>query len=126
MPFVIIADDSMFQRFNLAKLARQLGFTVIEAANGRQCLDLALEHPPDLIVLDLNMPVLGGLDVLAELKEAGLAVPVIVITADIQESTASRCLDLGAHSVIIKPFNEEQVRAVFLRLGGQGQTVCAP
>lgn len=115
MSSILIADDSMFQRFMLRKIAASLGHEVREAADGRQLLDMAEASPPDLVLMDLNMPELSGVQVLEALKAKGAALKAVVITADIQHTTRARCLELGAAEVLNKPLDEETIRAVIAR-----------
>ena len=116
MPKLLIADDSMFQRFNLAKLAREEGFTVLEAKDGRETLDLAETESPDAVLLDLNMPDMNGIEVLDILAGRGDALRVLVVTADIQDTTRNRCLELGVAGFLNKPVDEallrEELRAI--------------
>jgi len=114
VPLLVIADDSMFQRFNSAKIAGSEGFDVLEAANGKQCLDLVETHEPVGMLLDLNMPLLKGVEVLERIRELAIPVKVAVVTADIQETTKRRVLELGAERVLYKPVDENELRA-FLR-----------
>lgn len=109
MPKVLIADDSMFQRFSLTKVVKGLGYEVIEAKNGRECLDAMAAHAPDVVLLDLNMPVLTGFDVLEALQAQKSTVPVVVISADIQESSKERCLKMGARNILSKPFSDQKL-----------------
>jgi len=110
MPTVLIADDSMFQRFQAAKTAREAGFDVLEARDGSECLRLAREHRPAALLLDLNMPDPGGLAVMEQLSRELPDIPVVVVTADIQETTRSRCLELGARTFLNKPVDAEALR----------------
>lgn len=116
MPKVIIADDSMFQRFSLIKMVKNLNFEIVEAKNGQECLDAIAEHAPDVVLLDLNMPVLSGFDVLERLHAQGASVPVIVISADIQESSKERCLQMGARAILSKPFPEQKLTEMLTQL----------
>ncbi len=118
MPKVIIADDSMFQRFTLHKLVKNAGFDVVEAKNGQECLDAVGREQPDLVLLDLNMPVRNGFDILETLQAQGSTVPVIVISADIQESSKQRCLALGAKAVLGKPVQEQPLIDMLRELTG--------
>lgn len=116
MPIALIADDSMFQRMVLAKIAKAEGFDVLEAKNGQECLDLLRAKKPDIALLDINMPVLSGMDVLEAVQDEGLAACIVVISADIQDTTRQRCLGYGVRCMLNKPPQEdalrEQLRAV--------------
>ncbi len=118
MPTLLIADDSMFQRFIQAKVAREAGFTVVEAKDGIQCLQLAGSCQPDLLLLDLNMPGMGGLDVLKSLRQEGSPLKVLVLTADIQDTTRKLCEDLGVTGFINKPVSEDVLRERLLTAVG--------
>jgi len=112
MPTLLIADDSIFQRMILGRMAKSLGYDVLEASDGNQCLELLREHGPDAVLLDLNMPGLHGLDVLKAMREDGLTQPVVVISADIQETTRQRCMALGAKDILYKPFDQQTLHQV--------------
>lgn len=111
MPTILIADDSLFQRMMLGKAAKAEGFDTQEARNGRECLELIRESRPDAVVLDLNMPEVDGMGVMTALREEGITLPILVLTADIQTSTQQRCLALGAVAVLNKPVDEDTLRA---------------
>lgn len=100
---VLIVDDSWLIRKVVGGVLRQAGHEVREGENGRQCLDLVEAERPDLIFLDLLMPEMGGLDVLADLRARDCRLPVVVLTADIQESTHQQCRELGVGLILQKP-----------------------
>ena len=116
MTTILIVDDSGFQRKMIKKALAPLEFTTIEASNGKDALDLLSKEKPDCITLDLGLPDLTGFDLLAEFKKVGLSSPVIVLTADIQSSSKSMCLDLGAKAVLSKPLNGEELRQTITAL----------
>ena len=116
MPMLIVADDSMFQRFQSAKTAKEAGFEVLEAKDGAECLRLVRENRPDVLLLDLNMPDPGGVAVLEALAAEAADVRVCVVTADIQETTKSRCLELGARAFLNKPVDHEALRLILADL----------
>ncbi len=118
MPTILIADDSMFQRFMHTKTAKGLGLEVMEAKDGRECLELLRSARPDLLLLDLNMPGLSGMEVLQALKQEAIPVQVLVITADIQDTTRKRCIELGVSGFVTKPVDEEQLKAQLAALAG--------
>lgn len=118
MATLLIADDSMFQRFMHAKIAKAHGFEVIEAKDGSECLKMVRANSPDVLLLDLNMPGESGLDVLSAIREENLAPKVLVITADIQDTTRKRCEELGVHGFVNKPVDEEQLGELLASLRG--------
>ena len=107
---LLIADDSMFQRFQAAKTAKEAGFEVFEAKDGEECLRLARERHPAAVLLDLNMPDPGGIAVLEVLSRELPAIRVCVVTADIQETTRTRCMELGACVFLNKPVDQDVLR----------------
>jgi CheY-like chemotaxis protein len=110
MPTILIADDSMYQLYVLGNLAKQVGYEVLQARSGKNCLELVRTHAPDLILLDLNMPDGNGIEVLETLKGEAFKGRIFVISADIQETTRAQCLSLGAADILHKPVKEEVLR----------------
>lgn len=118
MASIIVADDSMFQRFLLSKAVQSLGHTVIEAKNGNECLELARQNKAELLLLDLNMPGMSGLEVLQAIHDETIPLKTIVITADIQNTTRQRCAELGVTDFLNKPVDENQVTGKLTELLG--------
>lgn len=110
MALILVVDDSAYARKRLCDVIRSEGHEVIEAADGNKGLQLITSRKPDCIFLDIIIPEFDGVKILETLKEQGIASPVVVITADIQESTRARCLELGAISVMNKPVKEKNLR----------------
>ena len=106
MPRLLIVDDSATSRAIATGLIGP-AYVVVEASSGRQALDLVESGGVDLILLDLLMPGMTGLEVLEELKASRCSIPVVVATADIQESTRTRVIALGAFEMVNKPFRKE-------------------
>lgn len=103
MARVMIIDDSDVLRRVLREILRQAGHDALEARDGEEGLSMIELHRPDCVLLDLSMPRRGGLEVLQALHEAQSRVPVIVLTAGVEEPTRQRCLRLGAREVLLKP-----------------------
>ena len=116
MSTILIADDSLFQRFMHSKVAGGMGFDVIEAKDGGECLELARSAKPDVLLLDLNMPGVSGMEVLKALSGENLPIKILVITADIQDTTRSRCEELGVRGFVTKPVDEEKLKAALAAL----------
>lgn len=121
MPFVLlVVDDSKSSRQVNIALARDLfGARVvcIEAASGEAALQMLDRQQVDLVLLDLTMPGISGYDVLAELRKRHLAVPVIVVSADIQRLAKERVAALGAIGFIEKPVTRQALHAMLTTLG---------
>ncbi|MFB2977159.1 response regulator [Microseira sp. BLCC-F43] len=103
MALVLITDDAAFSRRMIRKAVEEGGHKVIEAANGRECLDMLTANSPDCIISDLLMPEMDGYGLLKSLREQGAKVPVIVLSADIQDSARQQCESLGAFMMLKKP-----------------------
>ncbi len=88
------------------------GYETDEAADGLAGLAKFKERQPDLILSDLLMPRMGGLELLEALSGEGATVPVIIITSNKQKTVRERCLSLGAVAVIHKPPDEQQLLAL--------------
>lgn len=117
---ILIVDDDARIRSLLAWRLEADGWQVHEAADGPAAIRLVDELSPDFVLLDLNLPGLGGLDVLARIREAG-DLPVIVLTARAGEADRVVGLDLGADDYVVKPFSPAEVAArvrAVLRRGG--------
>jgi DNA-binding response OmpR family regulator len=105
---VLVVDDSRTMRLSMVGALKDLGFyNIKEAKNGRQALELARSESFDLMLLDMEMPEMNGMEVLLALKNepklSGL--PVIVISAADQVETAVKCIEAGAEDYLPKPFN---------------------
>lgn len=108
MALVLIVEDAALLRKLIQKILKAEGYSTIEAKNGLEGLEMISTHNPDCVILDLLMPEMEGREVLREMRDRGLQIPTIVMTADIQESTRAECLALGAVAVLNKlPKGEE-------------------
>ncbi|HBB31413.1 MAG TPA: response regulator [Cyanobacteria bacterium UBA8803] len=103
MALVLITDDAAFSRRMIRKAVQEGGHEVLEAGNGRECLEMVAMHPPDCIISDLLMPEMDGFGLLQALRDKGSKIPVIVLSADIQDSARQQCEDLGAFMMLKKP-----------------------
>ena len=107
---VLIADDTMFMRTTLKKVLSDAGFDVIgEAENGQVAVARYQELRPDVVMLDITMPVMDGLTALQEIKNADPDASVIMCTALGQERVMMQALECGAKDYILKPFKPEKV-----------------
>src|SRR5579871_1212025 len=106
---ILIVDDERLVRWSLRQKCEEWGYHVLEAEGGEPGLRLAQRETPDLILLDVRMPDLTGLEVLDQLKKAGEAPPVIMITADPQLDDIKTALKLGAYDFVGKPLDFDEL-----------------
>jgi len=109
MATVLVVDDSGMSRRALRKILDSAGHQVIEAEDGISALERYFLEKPDLVLLDLTMTGMYGLDVLSKLREMDVNAKVIVASADIQSSTRGLVDAGGAQAFINKPFAVDQV-----------------
>lgn len=121
-PRILVVEDEK----NLARLVRgyleNAGYEVLQAYTGREALFMARQERPDLILLDLGLPEMDGLDVAQTLRRDS-QVPIIILTARVEESDRILGLELGADDYVTKPFSPRElvarVRAVLRRTQGE-------
>ncbi len=118
---VLIVDDSSVMRKIVERSLRQAGLDSLlayEASNGADALETLKSKPVDLILTDINMPSMDGLEFLRQLRSQDLApgVPVVMITTEASLDRAKQALAAGAQYFIPKPFSIEQIRARVLPL----------
>jgi two-component system response regulator (stage 0 sporulation protein F) len=104
---ILVVDDSSTARLHICSILESMGYVTRQAPNGKAALELITEEKPDMIVLDLLMPEMDGTATLKVLKASKLAIPVIIISADIQEDVKEECFNLGASAFINKPFKPQ-------------------
>ncbi|CCG03194.1 ANTAR domain-containing response regulator [Blastococcus saxobsidens] len=106
---VLIAEDEALIRLDLKEMLEEEGYTVVaEVGDGQQAIDRAEELRPDLVILDIQMPVLDGLSAAERIASARIA-PVIVLTAFSQRELVERARDAGAMAYLVKPFSKNDL-----------------
>ncbi|MFD7612560.1 ANTAR domain-containing response regulator [Streptomyces sp. NPDC059828] len=106
---VVIAEDEALIRLDLKEMLEEEGYTVVgEAGDGQTAVDLAREHRPDLVILDVKMPVLDGISAAEVIAEESIA-PVLMLTAFSQRELVERARDAGAMAYLVKPFSKSDV-----------------
>jgi two-component system chemotaxis response regulator CheY len=109
---ILIVDDSALSRRTLRRILESAGYVVVEADEGLSALEVYFLEKPNLVLLDLVMKGMYGLDVLTKLREIDADAPVVIASADIQSSTRKMVDDAGARGFINKPFVSEEVLSV--------------
>jgi DNA-binding NarL/FixJ family response regulator len=106
----LIVDDEAHVRVLIRVLLKQLGVEMVwEAADGSAAIEQAQAHKPDVILLDINLPQVGGLEVLAKLKAAHPAIPVIVVSSQSTMKTVMQARELGAETYVLKHAPKSEV-----------------
>ena len=108
---ILIVDDDSRITDLLRRILAYEGYSVAIAASGSEALNRSLERPPDLIVLDIMMPGLDGLEVAQRLREAGDNVPILMLTARDTVADRVKGLETGADDYLVKPFAPEELVA---------------
>ena len=115
MPHVLIVDDELNIRRVLAAMLAREGYEVTAAADGEQAVAVLQKTPVHVVVTDLVMPRLGGMELLARVGAEFPDVPVIVITAHGTVDSAVHALKAGAFDYITKPFEQEELKKVIAK-----------
>ena len=113
MTTILVVEDDQDIRFLLSETVSDLGYDVLEAADGGTGFRRALEEHPDVILLDVMMPVMDGFQVLAKLKEHAEThhMPVIMVSARGQEQDIMRAIRGGAWGYVIKPWDPDDLES---------------
>ena len=119
---ILIVDDSALSRRTLRRICETAGYEVVEANDGMTALEVYFLEKPSLVLLDLVMKGMYGLDVLVKLREMDPKALVVVASADIQSSTRQMSEEAGAQAFINKPFVSEQVIAAVEAALAEGAT----
>jgi len=107
---VLIVDDAKFMRVTLSNLLSNNGFTVVGMAeNGQNALEKYKELHPDIVTLDITMPIMDGLEALKNIMEYDSEAKVVMCSAMGQQKLVVEAIELGAKDFIVKPFDEQRV-----------------
>jgi len=108
---IALIEDSVDVRGLVHDEFRQLAYQVRTAGDGKEGLDLCLDWAPDLVVLDVVLPTLNGIEVLRRLRAAGFSAPILLLTARDSEADRVAGLELGADDYVVKPFSLRELSA---------------
>jgi DNA-binding response OmpR family regulator len=110
-PVVLVADDDQDILELVAFRLERAGYRILTASDGERALEIALDQHPDLAVLDVMMPRLTGLEVTERIRAEGERMPIVLLTARVQEADVARGFEAGADDYIKKPFSPQELRA---------------
>lgn len=106
---IMIVDDEVGVRELLRDTLKIAGFETVEADNGMSALTVLRSHKPELIIIDINMPLMDGFELVERLRGTGDLVPVLMLTARNDQQDISRGLRIGADDYVVKPFGLEEL-----------------
>lgn len=114
----MVVDDAAFMRMRCAKLLSQNGYDVLEAENGLDALEKYREHKPDVVLMDITMPVMDGLTALKEIREADPGAKIVMVSAMGQQAMVIQSIKSGAKDFVLKPFEPDKVLSSVKKLVG--------
>jgi len=109
---ILIADDNYINRRVLSLLLQRLGYQTDSAESGQECLAKALSTAYDLLLIDVNMPDMSGIECTLQLRQAGRKFPIVAVTATDPDTNRRACLAAGMNDFISKPVNLGELKRV--------------
>jgi CheY-like chemotaxis protein len=114
---ILLVDDSEFVRKRLGQMLEEDGYNVLQAANGMQGVESAIQHKPDLIITDIEMPVMNGVEATRKIRlQLGFSIPIIALSSHPAEEMKALALKTGCTAYLSKPFNLDQLRNLLSEL----------
>jgi len=116
--FLVVDDSKISRKWLIEMIPKKIleHAAIIEGTDGQEAIDLYKEHRPDIVFLDITMPVVDGFEALEAIKALNPEAIVVMISADRQKSTKEKVLALGASAIIAKPIDAEEFRTTLLNL----------
>lgn len=110
MKKVLVVDDAKFMRVTLSTMLRNENYEIVgEAENGVEAIELYQELKPDIVTMDITMPVMNGIDAIIAIKKFDSQAKIVVCSALGQQKVVARAIEIGASDFISKPFDENRV-----------------
>lgn len=106
---VLVVDDALFMRNKTSKLLIDAGYEVTEASNGAEAVEKYMSEKPDVVLMDITMPVLDGIGALREIRSKDPQAKVVMVTALGQRSMVIEAIREGARDFVVKPFQPEKL-----------------
>lgn len=107
---ILLTDDAMFLRNALKKIIQPMGYEVIEAESGETAVEMYEIYHPDLVVMDITMPGMGGLEAVKKIKQLDQGAKIIMCSAMGQQDKIVTAIQNGALDFIAKPFEPERIK----------------
>ena len=111
MQTILVIDDDESLRDTIGVMLEQDGFRAVQSGDGREGFEIALSLKPDLVLVDLRLPRMSGTEICKQLRAAGIATPIIVLSAQGDEIDKVLLLEIGADDYVVKPFGTRELMA---------------
>lgn len=118
MAKILLVDDAAFMRMRCAKLLAENGHETVEAENGADAIEKYQTHKPDLVLMDITMPVMDGIKATQKLKEMDPNAKIVMVSALGQQTMVMEAIKSGALDFIVKPFQPEKILSTVKRVLG--------
>lgn len=109
---ILVVDDASFMRMRSARLLQQAGHEVVEAENGQDAVARYREERPDLVLMDITMPVMDGIAATSAIRQYDPNAKVVIVSALGQQSMVLSAVKAGARDFIVKPFEPDRVMEI--------------
>lgn len=118
MVFLVVDDSKISRKWLIEMIPPKImeNAIIIEGCNGEEAVNLYKEHAPDIVFLDITMPILDGIEALKQIKVLNAEALVVMVSADRQKSTHQNVLSLGASAILSKPVDGNEFRSTLLGL----------
>ncbi len=113
---ILIVDDEEELAENLGDLLEFEGYKVILTSTGEEALEKLVEPVPDIVLLDIQLPGISGIDVLREAKSKYPELPVVMVSASSQKGTSEQVEQLGAEAMVLKPYDQDELLELVTKL----------
>ncbi|HLN63344.1 MAG TPA: response regulator [Symbiobacteriaceae bacterium] len=118
MPKILLVDDAAFMRMRCAKLLTENGYEVGEAENGQEAIQKYQTYRPDLVLMDITMPVMDGITATREIKALDTGAKVVMVSALGQQTMVIEAIKAGAKDFVVKPFEPDKILATVKKFVG--------
>ena len=109
---VLVVDDEPDLRLLVRLALETFGYRISEAGDGQQALDAIASDPPEVVLLDIKLPIVDGWEVLKRLRDEGSTLPIIMLSAHASDSTYDMAMEAGCNGYIAKPFRPNELHDV--------------
>lgn len=118
MPKILLVDDAAFMRMRCAKLLTENGYEVNEAENGQEAINKYQSYQPDLVLMDITMPVMDGITATKEIKSLDPNAKVVMVSALGQQTMVIEAIKAGAKDFVVKPFEPDKILSTVRKFVG--------